>query len=431
MNKIVITGGKPLSGEIETSGTKNAAVAVIMACLLIEDKVVLENIPDISDVSLCFEILRAMGSDVRMLNKTTFEIDTRKAAGGVSPLELVRRMRASSYLIGAELGRFGRAYVGYPGGCNFGVRPLDQHMKGFEALGASVSVEGGYIEAVAPHGLRGNTVYMDCITVGATINIMLAACRTPGVTIIENAAREPHVVDLANFLNSCGAHITGAGTGIIKIRGVDKLYATRYAIIPDMIEAGTYMIAAAATGGHLKINNVIPKHLESITAKLEEMGVKVTEMDDCVVVCADEPLHRVNVKTLPYPGFPTDMGPQMCVLMCMADSTSTLNEGVWDNRFRYVEELRRMGASINVDGRIAIIDGQTRFSGAVVKALDLRAGAAMIIAGLAATGVTEIEDIEHIERGYENIVGKLATAGADIRIVAVPDLRRHEKQASS
>ena len=421
MDYIVINGGKPLVGEVEMSGTKNAAVAIILGCLLIQDKVIIENIPDISDVSLCFEILRTMGAEIRMLNKSTFEIDTTRAVGGISPLELVRKMRASYYLIGTELVRFGRAYVGYPGGCNFGVRPIDQHMKGFEAMGATVQVEGGYIEATAPpEGLKSSTIYMDRITVGATINIMLAATLTRGTTIIENAAREPHVVDLANFLNSCGAHISGAGTGIIKIRGVEKLHGTRYAIIPDMIEAGTFMIAAAATGGHLRINNVIPKHLESITAKLEEMGVDVTELDDAIIIKAAQKLQKVNVHTLEYPGFPTDMGPQMCVLMCMTENTSTLREGVWDNRFKYVEELRRMGASINVDGRIAIIEGKTKFSGAVVKAVDLRAGVAMIIAGLAATGTTQIEDIEYIERGYENIVQKLSNVGADIRTVKAP-----------
>lgn len=422
MEKYVINGGRPLYGEVEVSGTKNAAGAILIATLLVNDKCVIENLPVINDVATSLEILRKMEVDVRMIDKNTVEIDTRSAVGGTSPLDLVRKMRSSYYLYGAELGRFGRAYAGYPGGCDFGVRPIDQHIKGFEALGATVSCEGGYVEAVAPPGgLRGANIFFDLNTVGGTINVMLAAVRTKGLTIIENAAREPHVVDVANFLNTCGANISGAGTDTIKIKGVDKLHGCTYAIIPDMIEAGTFMVAAAATMGRLRIRNVIPKHLESISAKLEEMGISIEEDDDAVTVWREGPLNRVNVKTLPYPGFPTDMQPQMCTLMCLADGVSYLNESIFENRFRYVEELKRMGANIKVDGRTAIIEGGTPLSAATVRAVDLRAGVAMIIAGLSIDGRTEIEEIHHIERGYDNIVGKLQGVGADIRKVYVPD----------
>ncbi len=421
MEKIVINGGKPLFGDIEVSGMKNAAVAVIFACLMVKEKIVLENIPPISDVSVSLEILKQMGVKIRMLKKDVVEIDATDAQQGSSPAEFVRRMRASYYLIGAELGRYGKASVDYPGGCDFGVRPIDQHIKAFEALGAKVSVDDGRIEAVSDGGIKGNDVFFDVVTVGATMNLMIAAVLADGVTVIENAAREPHVVDLANFLNTCGANIRGAGTGTIKITGVKELHGCTYAIIPDMIEAGTFMIAAAATGGELKITNVIPKHLESITAKLKEMGVGVDEGDDYVTVSAAHPLKKVNVKTLPYPGFPTDMQPQICVLMCLASGTSKLNEGVWDNRFRYVEELKRMGACIKIDGKTAVVDGVKKLSNAKVRAVDLRAGAAMVIAGLATEGRTEIEDIHYIERGYDNVVGKLAAVGAQIKKIYVPE----------
>ncbi len=422
MEKILINGGRPLYGDIEVSGTKNAAGAILIATLLVEDKCVIENLPAINDVATSLEILRAMGMDVRMINRTTMEIDSTHAVGGTSPIELVRKMRSSYYLYGAELGRFGRAYVGFPGGCDFGVRPIDQHIKGFEALGATVSiVEGGYIEAIAPGGLHGANIFFDMNTVGGTINVILAAVKAKGLTVIENAAREPHVVDLANFLNTCGAKISGAGTDTIKIKGVEKLHGCTYAIIPDMIEAGTYMIAAAATKGRLCIRNVIPKHLESISAKLEEMGVTIEEDDDFITVSREGPLNRVNIKTLPYPGFPTDMQPQIGALMCLADGVSYLNESIFENRFRYMEELKRMGASVKVDGRTAIIEGGSTLTAAPVRALDLRAGAALIIAGLATEGCTEIDEIQHIERGYDNIVGKLRGVGADIRKVILPD----------
>lgn len=427
MDKIVINGGNPLYGDIEVSGAKNAAVAVIYACLLVKEKVVLENIPPILDVSVSLEVLRSMGAKVKMLKKDIVEIDATEAVQGSSPAELVRRMRASYYLIGAELGRYKCASVGYPGGCDFGVRPIDQHIKAFTALGADVEVDNGRIEVTAENGVNGANVFFDVVTVGGTMNLMIAAACAKGTTVIENAAREPHVVDLANFLNTCGANIKGAGTDTIKIKGVEELHGCTYAIIPDMIEAGTYMIAAAATGGKLKITNIIPKHLESMTAKLKEMGVAVSEGDDYVMVSATPELKRINIKTLPYPGFPTDMQPQMCVLLCLANGVSLLNEGVWDNRFRYVEELKRMGANIKVDGKTAIVEGVPKLSPAKVRAVDLRAGAAMIIAGLATSGKTEIEDIHFIERGYDNVVGKLAAVGASIKKVYIPDEVSYEK----
>lgn len=419
--KLIINGGKPLVGEIEISGMKNSAVAILFATILTEDKCVIENLPDISDVTDALAILSSVGAKVRRLSRTSYEIDTKKIRPGASPYELVRKMRASYYILGAELGRFGRAHAAYPGGCDFGTRPIDQHIKGFEALGAKTDVKSAYIDATAEHGLHGTNIYMDFVTVGATINIMLAACRAEGMTVIDNAAREPHVVDLANFLNASGANITGAGTDVIKIKGVEHLHGVNYAVIPDMIEAGTYMVAAAATGGNCLITNVIPKHLESVSAKLIEMGVDVETFDDSIRISRSGPLSKASVKTLPYPGFPTDMNPQICVLMCLAKDFSTISEGVWDNRFRYVEELKLMGAKITVEGKMAVVEGIGALSGAPVKAVDLRAGAAMIIAGLAAHGKTEIDNIRHIQRGYERVVEKLRGAGADIKLVTVID----------
>ena len=394
---------------------------MLFACLLVNDTCTIENVPNIIDVSVALDILAGIGVKVKKVAKNTVELDSTHAVGGMSSYELVRKMRASYYLIGAELGRFGSAYVAYPGGCDFGVRPIDQHIKGFEALGATVDVEGGYVEANALGGLRGGNIYFDVTTVGGTINVILAAARSDGLTVIENAAREPHVVDVANFLNACGARISGAGTDTIKIRGVKQLHGCCYTIIPDMIEAGTYMLAAAATCGNLRIGGVIPKHLESVTAKLIEMGVDVVEEDDSVTVSRRGPLERVNIKTQPYPGFPTDMQPQICVLMCLASGVSYLNESVWDNRFRYVSELKRMGARIKVNGKTAIIEGGKPLSAAALKACDLRAGAAMIIAGLAAPGTTSIDDVYYIERGYDDVVGKLRSVGADITLQHVPD----------
>ena len=422
MIKYIVQGGAKLSGSVTISGAKNAAVAILPATLLVSGPCRIENVPDISDVRLLLEILRDMGAEIHRYGRNTLEIDCSRARNATAPIELVRRIRASYYLIGAELGRFGHAHVAMPGGCNFGVRPIDQHIKGFEAMGAMVEQAGGYVCADAPKGgLRGGHIYLDIVSVGATMNILLAAVLCSGMTIIENCAKEPHIVDLANFLNAMGAQISGAGTDVIKVRGVRALHGGSYSIIPDQIEAGTYMAAAAAVGGDVLIENVIPKHLDCITAKLREIGADITEYDDAIRVESAYRLHRANVKTMPYPGFPTDMQPQMGVLLCLANGVSCLSEGVYDNRFRYVEELKRMGASIKVDGRTAVIEGVAKLSPAQIKAVDLRAGAAMVIAGLATTGQTEIEDIHHIERGYDDIVGKLKSVGADIKKIVRPD----------
>ena len=421
MDKFVITGGNRLSGEVTISGAKNAAVAILPAVILSDGVCRIENIPNITDVNTMAHILQDMGAGVRAVNSNTLEIDPRSVHTHVAPYELVRQMRASSYLLGALLGRYHHAVVGMPGGCNFGVRPIDQHLKGFMALGATYSLDGGMVDVVADE-LVGSHIYLDLVTVGATINIILAAVKAKGLTVIENAAREPHVVDLANFLNSMGADIRGAGTDVIKIHGVEHLRGTTYSIIPDQIEAGTYMVAAAATSGDVLIKNVIPKHLESITAKLEEMGVNVEEYDDSVRVSRSGTLNKCNVKTMPHPGFPTDMQPQIAVLLSIAKGTSLITEGVWDNRFRYVEELRRMGAQISVDGRLAVVEGVDHLVAAPVKAVDLRAGAAMVIAALCAQGTTQIEDIQYIERGYDAIVEKLRSLGADIRRIESPGL---------
>jgi len=422
MEKIVVRGGKPLFGSLEVSGMKNAALPILYACVLVKSKCVIENVPAVRDVTVTFNILREMGAKIRMISGNTYEIDCTEIDIEAGPYDLFRQMRASYYLLGAELGRFGRAKVGFPGGCDFGERPIDLHIKGFEALGGVVNLENGNISIEAKDGhLRGTSIFFDMSSVGATINIMLAAVTAEGTTLIDNPAREPHIVDLANFLNTCGARISGAGTDMIKIKGVESLHGCTYAIIPDMIEAGTFMIAAAATRGCLRINNVIPKHLESISAKLEEIGVTVEELDDAVLVKGCEELNRTGVKTLPYPGYPTDMHPQMTVLLTQAKGVSYMTEGIYENRFRYVDELRRMGAQIKVDGRTAVIEGPTPLSAAPVKAVDLRAGVAVIIAGLIASGETEVTDIHLIERGYDDIVGKLRSVGADIRRVTVPD----------
>lgn len=420
LDKFVITGGNKLHGEIEISGAKNAAVAIIPATILSDDVCRIENIPNIDDVSLISRILSEMGAKIRMINKTTLEIDPRSIVSPIASYDLVRNMRASCYLLGALLGKFLSAIVSLPGGCDFGVRPIDQHLKGFTALGANYKVEGGMVHAKA-HELKGNNIYLDVVSVGATVNIMLAAVKAKGLTVIENAAKEPHIVDLANFLNSMGADVRGAGTDVIKIRGVDHLYGTTYSIIPDQIEAGTYMIAAAATGGDVTIKNVIPKHLEAITAKLEEMGVNVIVHDESVRVRRTGALNKCNIKTMPHPGFPTDMQPQVTTLLTIAKGASIVSEDVWDNRFKYVDELSRLGAEITVDGSRAVVEGVDELIGAPVKATDLRAGAAMVIAGLIARGETSVEDIRHIERGYEDIVGKLRAVGADIKRVHVKE----------
>jgi len=423
MTKYQIRGGKTLWGEIEISGAKNAAVAIIPAALLVDGVCRIENIPQISDVTLILQILQELGADVRTVNRTTVDVDCSHIRNRQVPYDLGRKIRASYYLVGALLGRFGWAEVPLPGGCDLGGRPIDQHIKGFAAMGAEVDVNSGFIYASVPKGgrLTGGNVYLDIVSVGATMNIMLAAALADGVTIIENAAKEPHIVDLANFLNSMGADVRGAGTDVIKVHGVDRLKGGTYSIIPDQIEAGTYMAAVAAAGGEVLIKNVIPKHLDCISAKLEEMGVGIEERDDAVLVRRDGPLSRVNVKTMPYPGFPTDMQSQIAAVLCMAQGTSMITEGVWDNRYRYVDELRRMGAHIQVDGKVAVIEGVERLTGAPVNACDLRAGAAMVIAGLAAQGVTEVDSIYHIERGYENLVEKLAAVGADIKIITVAE----------
>ncbi len=429
MNKYIIRGGRPLNGEVTISGAKNAAVAIIPAALLVDGVCRIENIPQISDVTLLFSILEELGAQVRVLNHHTVEIDSRRVHSTQPSYELVRRIRASYYLLGALLGRFGRATVAMPGGCNFGVRPIDQHIKGFRAMGAEVT-EGNLVEAVAKNGrLTGAVVYLDMASVGATMNIMMAAALAQGTTTIENAAKEPHVVDLANFLNSMGANIKGAGTDSIRITGVEKLSGGSYCIIPDQIEAGTYMAAVAATGGQLLLHNVIPKHMECISAKLAEMGVTIESEDDTMLVRRTEPLQRTNVKTQYYPGFPTDMQPQIAAVLSLAQGTSLVTEGVYGaNRFKYMDELRRMGAQVQVDGRVAVIEGVAQLTGAPVQACDLRAGAALVIAGLAAQGTTELTQVHYIERGYEDLVGKLRAVGAEICVEEIPEPQESEPQ---
>ncbi|MBQ8794050.1 MAG: UDP-N-acetylglucosamine 1-carboxyvinyltransferase [Clostridia bacterium] len=418
MEKFVINGGKALRGSVHISGAKNAAVAILPAALLADAPCVIENLPEISDVATLLRAMKQLGAQIRVINKSTVEIDPRTANSFVIDKKMAEGMRASSYFLGALLGRHNRARVAPPGGCDFGVRPIDQHIKGFEALGAKVIIENGMVDARATE-LRGCSVYLDVVSVGATINIMLAAAKARGLTVIENAAREPHIVDLANFLNSMGANIMGAGTSVIKIRGVESLHGCTYSIIPDQIEAGTYMVAAAATGGDVLIENVIPKHLESIIAKLLEAGAEITEYDEAVRVKMVGRPKKCNVKTMPHPGFPTDMQPQIATLLAISEGTSIVTEGVWDNRFRYVEQLIGMGAQIQVDGKMAVITGVEKLTPAPVKAVDLRAGAAMVIAGLMAEGITEVENIIYIDRGYENLAEKFQKLGADIKRVPV------------
>ena len=422
LEKYVIHGGKPLYGEVEVSGAKNAAVAIIPAALMVNGVCRLENIPQISDADMLMTILEHLGAKIRLVNRNTVDIDCTDVRYTDAPYDLMRKIRASYYLIGAMLGRCGAAKTTMPGGCNFGVRPIDQHIKGMTALGADVDVSGGFVYAKAIDGkLHGTRIYLDKVSVGATMNIILAASMARGRTIIENAAKEPHIVDLANFLNSMGADVRGAGTDSVKVNGTDALHGGSYTIIPDQIEAGTYMVACAAAGGEVRVKNVIPRHLESISAKLREMGVGVTAYEDSVVVKSSGRLRRVNIKTMPYPGFPTDMQPQFAAALCLANGRSVITEGIYDNRFKYMTELRKMGAQVDVDGRTAAIDGVDGLSGAPVAACDLRAGAAMVIAGLSASGTTEVEDIHYIERGYEDFVGKLRGIGADISLVDMPD----------
>lgn len=414
LEKLVINGGNPLSGEVYISGAKNAAVGIIPAALLAEGPCRIENVPDISDVELLLNIAEKLGAKVEREDSNTVIIDSTSVNSYTASYDMVKSMRASYYLIGALLGRFRKAEVPFPGGCDFGFRPIDQHIKGFEAMGARVEIEHGNVKVYGDK-LEGCQIYLDVVSVGATINLMLAATRAEGTTIIENAAKEPHVVDVANFLNAMGANIKGAGTDIIKVKGVETLQGgITYSIIPDQIEAGTFMIAAAATKGDVIVRNIIPKHMESLTAKLIEMNVNVIEDEDWIRVTGSDSITKANIKTLPYPGFPTDLHPPTTVLLCQAQGTSTITESVWDSRFQYVDELKRMGARIKVEGRIAVVEGISKLSGAPVSATDLRAGAAVVIAGLVAEGKTEIYDIKYIDRGYENFVEKLTKLGADI-----------------
>ena len=410
----MINGQKPLRGEVNISGAKNAAVAIIPAALLVTGVCRIENVPDISDVKILTDILSQLGADIQYEDINTILIDSSKVSTYKADYEMIQSLRASYYLLGALLGRFHKAEVSFPGGCDFGFRPMDQHIKGFEAMGAKVEIEHGSVKAFAEK-LVGSQIYLDVVSVGATINLMLASVTAEGTTTIENPAKEPHVVDVANFLNAMGANIKGAGTDVIKIKGVTALKGGgTHSIIPDQVEAGTFMIAAAATKGDVLIKNIIPKHMESLTAKLIEMNVQVIENEDSIRVIGNEKILKANIKTLPYPGFPTDLHPPTTVLLCLAEGTSTITEGIWDLRFQYVDELKRMGAKIKVEGRMAVIEGLVKLSGAPIKSTDLRAGAALVIAGLVAEGRTEIHDIKYIDRGYENFEGKLKALGADI-----------------
>lgn len=410
----MILGGAKLEGEVEISGAKNSAVALIVAALMVDGVCVIENVPLVSDTFVLVDIINQLGGVAEFVDKGVLKIDSRNIEHCEAPYDMVRKIRASSYLMGALLGRFGHARVAMPGGCNFGVRPIDLHLKGFQALGAEYSVEAGGIVDIRAEELHGASIYMDTVSVGATINVMFAAAMAKGQTIIENAAKEPHIVDVANFLNCMGANIKGAGTDMIKIKGVESLHGGSYAVIPDQIEAGTFMIAAAATGGDVLIKNIIPKHLDSISAKLMEMGIGIEEYDDCLRVCSTGEFKKANVKTMPHPGFPTDLQPQILTLLTAAKGTSIVTENVWDSRFQYVEELRRMGANVSVDGRIAVVEGGGHLTGSPVSSTDLRAGAALVIAGLMADGVTEIYNIKYIDRGYEDFEKKLRGLGAQI-----------------
>ena len=414
MNRLIINGGKALKGSIEINGAKNAAVAILPAAILAsKGECIIDNVPDIADVHCLERIIRSLGCNVEKLDNNTLKINAEEIKTVEACGNDVRKMRASYYFIGALLARFKEAKVELPGGCPIGVRPIDQHIKGFEALGAKVSIEHGAVNIMAEK-LIGTNIFFDVVSVGATINLMIAATLAEGTTVLENAAREPHVVDAANFLNDMGANVKGAGTDVIRIKGVKELKGCNYSVVPDQIEAGTFMIAAAATRGDVTIQNVIPKHLESISAKLLEMGAKVEEGDDSVRVYVDGDLKGVNLKTAPYPGFPTDVQQPMCTLLSTAKGRSIIVETIWENRHKHVDELKKMGATIKVEGRSAIIDGVDRLTGAVVKATDLRAGAAMVIAGLISDGVTEITSIEHIDRGYPHIEEKFRMLGADI-----------------
>ncbi|AEF18331.1 UDP-N-acetylglucosamine 1-carboxyvinyltransferase [Thermoanaerobacterium xylanolyticum LX-11] len=415
MDKFVINGGIPLKGTVEISGAKNSAVAILPAALLADTPSSIDNLPDINDIELLSKMIQYLGGKT-IKKEHEITIDPEGINSFCPPHELASQMRASYYLIGALLSRFKEAAIAMPGGCNIGVRPIDQHIKGFEALGAKTTIEHGIIRVKADK-LVGNHIYFDVVSVGATINLMLAACKAEGTTILENCAKEPHVVDVANFLNAMGANIKGAGTDTIKIIGVDKLHGCRHTVIPDQIEAGTYMVAAAATHGDVIVKGIIPKHLESIIAKMSEMGVKIEEYDEELRVTTDGRLKRVDIKTQPYPGFPTDMQQLMAVLLALADGVSVITENVYEGRFKYLDELKKMGVNAKVEGRIAVIEGTQKLTGAPLTATDLRAGAAMVIAGLAASGTTEVKNIYHIDRGYESMEKKLQKLGADIKRV--------------
>lgn len=426
MEQYVIKGGSRLEGEVLISGAKNAALAILAAAVMADETVTVENVPDVRDTRIVLEAIKEIGAIVERVDKHTFKINGSTIYSTTVDNEYIKKIRASYYLLGALLGKHGNSSVALPGGCNIGSRPIDLHIKGFNAMGARVTIEHGMICASADT-LTGSHIYMDVVSVGATINIMLAACLADGNTIIENAAKEPHVVDVANFLNCMGANIKGAGTDVIRIKGVSRLHGTTYSIIPDQIEAGTFMVAAAATGGDVLINNVIPKHLEAITAKLVEIGCKVEEYDEAVRVIGNSRMTHTNIKTLPYPGFPTDMQPQMAVILTLTDGISIVTESIWENRFKYVDELTRMGATIKVEGNTAIITGNSKLSGAQVSAPDLRAGAALVIAGMVSDGITYVDDIKYIERGYEDFDEKLRGIGASIiKAECEKDVRKFE-----
>ena len=417
MEQYVIKGGNPLVGEVEIGGAKNAALGILAAAIMTDETVVIDNLPDVQDINVLLEAISVIGARVDRISRHKVAINGSMIGQVSVDYEFIKKIRASYYLLGALLGKYKRAEVPLPGGCNIGSRPIDLHLKGFKALGATTSIRNGSIVAEAEK-LKGTHIYLDMVSVGATINIMMAASMAEGYTIIENSAREPHVVDVANFLNSMGANIKGAGTDVIRIKGVDTLHGTSYAVVPDMIEAGTYMFAAAATKGDVTVLNVIPKHLEATTAKLVEIGCEVEEFDDAVRVVASKRLNSTNVKTLPYPGYPTDMQPQIVVALALAHGTSIVTESIFENRFKYADELSRMGACIKVEGNSAIIDGVKKLTGARVSAPDLRAGAALVIAGLAADGITVVDDIVYIQRGYENFEEKLRSLGAEIEKVS-------------
>ena len=426
MKQYIIKGGRPLQGEVQIGGAKNAALGIIVAAIMADEPVLIENLPEVDDVKVLLDAIEGIGAIVERIDEHTVRINGAVINDVNVDDEYIRKIRGSYYLVGALLGKYKKAVVALPGGCRIGSRPIDQHLKGFEQLGATVTIHNGKIDAYA-ETLIGSHIYLDCPSVGATINIMMAACMAEGKTIIENPAKEPHIVDVANFLNSMGANIKGAGTDTIRIRGVERLHGSEYSIIPDQIEAGTYMIAAAATGGDVYIRNVIPKHLEAITAKLIEIGAKVEEYDDCVRVHSNGRMGYANVKTMPYPGFPTDMQPQMVTLLALSEGVSIVTETIFETRFKYISELRRMGSNINVEGNAAIITGVEGFTGATVSAPDLRAGAALVIAGLVADGFTTVEQIQYIERGYENFEDKIRGLGGFIEKVDDDDERAIQK----